>query len=97
MTLQDEYAESTSPALQARVQMAALAAAQAISTEAVDTPNHYNRVQLAQQVARSPQQFTQPFTSLCCSEGITSQSTDAEISTMVSSIWNTMAGQPVTP
>jgi hypothetical protein len=94
MTLQDQYAESSNPALQGRVQMATASAAQDISNEAADTPNHYNRVQLAQQVARSPQNFTPAFTNLLCAEDITSQSTDAEIESMVSAVWNTMAGPP---
>jgi hypothetical protein len=97
MTLQDEYVESTNPSLQSRVQMSTLSAAQAISTEAVDTPNHANRISLAQQVVRSPDALRVGFTNLLCAEGITSQSTDAEIDTMVSSVWNTMAGQPPAP
>jgi hypothetical protein len=94
MSLQDEYVESTNPSLQSRVQMSMVSAAQNISTEPADTANHYNRVQLAQQVARSPTMFMQPFTTLVCAEGVTSQSTDEEISSMVSAVWNTMAGSP---
>jgi len=97
MTLQDQFAESTNPALQARVQMADLSAAQAISTEATDTPNHANRISLAQQVARSPDGYKGAFTNMLCAEGITSASTDEEISSMVSAVWNTMAGQPPLP
>jgi Flp pilus assembly protein TadG len=97
MTLQDQYAETTNPALQARVQMACSSAAQAISTEPTDTANHQNRVNLAQQVARSPDQFKLPFTSMLCAEGITSQSTDDEINSMVSAVWDTMAGPPMPP
>jgi len=94
MSLQDEYVESTTPALQSRVQMATLNAAQAISTEDPATDNHQNRTSLAQQVARSPEAFKQPFTSMLCAQGITSQSSDVEINAMVASVWNTMAGIP---
>jgi len=97
MTLQDQFAETTNPALQSRVQMATLSAAQAISSEAASTPNHQNRINLAQNVARSPDGFKVPFTNLLCAEGITSQSTDAEINNMVSAVWDTMAGPPPPP
>jgi len=94
MTLQDEFTESTNPSLQARVQMAALAAAQNISTEDPATANHANRVALAQNVARSTDGFRVPFTNMLCAEGITANSTDGDITNMVSAVWNTMAGPP---
>lgn len=97
MTFQDQFVESTNPSLQSRVQMATVKTAQAIGTEPTDTPNHNNRVSLASQVARSPQSLTSAFTSMLCAEGIISTSTDPEIESMVSAVWNTMAGQPFVP
>ena len=96
MTLQDQFTESTAPALKARVQMATAKAAQDISTEAAETPNHAARVGLANQVARSPIALNDAFTTLLCAEGITGESDDASISNMVAAVWNTMAGIPVT-
>jgi len=96
MTLQDQYTETTNPALQARVQMAAASTAQAIGAEAANTPNHANRAQLASRVAQAPGQYTMPFTNMVCAEGITSASTDADIANMISAVWNTMAGPDLT-
>ena len=95
MTLKDQYDETTSQELLQRVQMATVAAAQAISTEADTTPNHLNRVTLANRVANSPSNLASAFTNLCCAEGITSASDDASIESMVSAVWNTMAGAPM--
>ncbi|HJY24969.1 MAG TPA: hypothetical protein VJ649_04765 [Actinomycetes bacterium] len=95
--LQDQFAESTNPALQGRVQMAAAKAAQDISSEPTQTPNHPMRVSLASQVARSPQMYTHSFTSMLCAQGITNDSTDAEISSMVAAVWDAIAGQPTPP
>ena len=94
MTLQDQFIETTNPQLQGRIQMAVAKAAQDISSEAADTPNHASRVALASRVAQSPTAYTGAFTNLLCAEGITNGSTDAEIESMVSAVWNTMAGQP---
>jgi hypothetical protein len=66
--------------------------AQEVSSEATSTPNHTARTSLASQVARNPQQFTAPFTTMLCAQGITSASTDADIENMISAVWNTMAG-----
>ena len=93
MTLASQFSEAANPTLQGRIQMATASAAQAIASEADTTPNHANRLNLATQVARSPQGYTQPFTNLLCAEGITSQSADADIENMVSAVWDTMAGK----
>jgi len=95
MSLADEFTASTDQELIQRVQMAAVSAAQAIASEAESTPNHNNRVALANKVANAPGSYGAPFTTLLCAEGITSASTDADINNMVSATWNTMAGQPV--
>jgi hypothetical protein len=92
MTLQDQFSESTAPALQSRVMMAYSKAAQDISSEATDTPNHPARVALANSIARVPESYRVSFTTLLCAEGITGQSADTEISTMVAAVWNTVAG-----
>ena len=95
MSLQDQYAEATAPALQGRVQMATAKIAEDVGSEDPATPNHANRTSLATQVARSPGAFTQSFTTAVVAQGITSQSTDADISNAVSAVWNTMAGPTV--
>lgn len=92
MSLQDQFVESTNPALQSRVRIAACTTAQAIGSEATDTPNHTARATLATQVSRAPQMYTEAFTSMLCGQGITSASSDADIANMVSAVWNTMAG-----
>ena len=98
MTLQDQFVESTNPALQGRVQMAVAKTSQNVASEAPDTPNHWNRTTLASQIARSPALFTPAFTNLLCGQGITSDSDDAEIENMVSACWNTVAGpEPPAP
>lgn len=91
-SLASEASEALNPVLQGRVQMAMCKAAQDISSEATTTPGHTQRVQLAQQVARQPAMMMAPFTSMVCAQGITSQSTDADISNMVSAVWDVMAG-----
>jgi hypothetical protein len=94
LSLQDEYFESTAVDLQQRVQMSICTAAQNISSEDPSTPNHASRNMLATQVARNPQAYTQSFSTMLTAEGITRASTDADISNMVSSVWNTVAGTP---
>jgi hypothetical protein len=93
MTLNSQYVEAQQPDLQSRVQQAMLGAAQNIAAADPSEPNHAARSQLATQVSRSPTMFTDPFTALVCSQGITRDSTDTDIETMVSACWNTMAGQ----
>jgi len=75
-----------------RVEMAILAAAQAISTEPTATANHTNRVALMRSVATNPVQMAYPFAAILASQGVDGTSTDAAISTMVSACWNTLAG-----
>jgi len=94
MTLQDQFIETTNPQLQGRVQMAAAKTAQNVGSEDPSTPNHAARTALASRVAQTPTAYTGAFTNLLCAEGITQASTDADISNMVSAVWNTMAGQP---
>lgn len=97
MSLQDQYAEAASPALQGRVQMAVSKTAQNVGTEDSSTPNDSMRKQLATNVARAPQQYAQPFTTIIVAQGVTGASTDADIENMVSACWNTMAGIPYVP
>jgi hypothetical protein len=47
-------------------------------------------------VANNLQMMAPAFTSMVCVQGITSASSDADISNMVSVVWNTIAGHPVT-
>lgn len=91
-TLSEEFSESNNPALQERVQMAAVKAGQDISSEAEDTPGHSYRIGLAHSVVQNPTQWRQPFTTSVCAQGVTSQSADADISNTVSAVWNVMAG-----
>lgn len=94
MPLTSQFSESQNPTLQARVQMAMCGAAQNIASADPSEPNHANRVNLAQRVSQSPASLTPAFTSMVCSQGITTESTDADISNMVSAVWNTLAGPP---
>jgi hypothetical protein len=94
MSFQDQYVEATNPGLQSRVQMATSKTAQQVAAEDPATANHANRTSLATQIARSPSMYTVAFTTLLCGQAITDQSTDEEIASMVSAVWNTMAGQP---
>jgi hypothetical protein len=96
-SLASEFSEASNPTLQARIQMATAKAAQDISSEAEDTANHQARVNLASAVARNPSMYTSAFTTMLCAQGITNASTDAEISSMVSAVWNTIAGTPIPP
>ena len=91
-SLATEFTEATNPTTQALVQMAAAKAAQDISSEPTSTPGHTQRVNLASQVARTPQMYAVPFTTLVCAQGITSQSADTDIANMVSAVWDVMAG-----
>lgn len=95
MSLQDEYVAAQDPSLQARVQSAICTAAQNISTEDPSTPNHYNRASLGQAVSRAPENWRTSFVYMLTSEGITSASSDLDISNMVSAVWNTVAGPPL--
>ena len=77
-----------------RVQVAILAAAQAISSELTSTPDHANRVALMKAIANSPATYAPIFAALLAAEGIDNLSADTAISTMVASVWNTVAGVP---
>jgi len=96
LSLQDQFVEATSPQLQAKVQMAIAQEAQTVAAEDTDTPNHNMRVQLAQQVARSPTMFNIPFTTMVVAQGITRNSNDADIQAQVTAVWDTMAGPTLT-
>lgn len=96
-SLTSEFSEAQNPTTQARVQMATAKAAQDIAASDPASANYAARTALATQVARSPQMYTVPFTNMLCAQGITSASTDAEISTMIAAVWDTMAGKTFIP
>lgn len=92
-----EFSEAQNPTLQSRVQMAAAKAAQDIAASDPASPNYAARATLATNVSRSPALYTASFTTMLCAQGITSASTDVEISTMIAAVWDTMAGKTFTP
>lgn len=92
MALSDQYQESINPQTIARVSMAMCKAAQDIGASDPASTNYANRTLLATRVSNNPPLYQQPFTTMVCAEGITSASTDAEISVMVAAVWDTMAG-----
>jgi hypothetical protein len=96
-SLANQFSEAQNPTTQARVQMAMCSAAQDLGAAPPTDAESQMHTSLATQVARMPQQYTVPFTNMCCAKGITSASTDAEIASMVAAVWNTMAGHPPLP
>jgi hypothetical protein len=93
-SLASQFSESQNPATQARVSMSMSKTAQDVASENASTPNHAMRVSLATRVANSPQMLVVPFTGMICAQGITSLSSDTDISNMISAVWDTMAGVP---
>ena len=77
-----------------RVQVAILAAAQAISSEATTTADHANRVALMKAIANGPATYAPIFAALLAAEGVDNTSADTAINTMVSAVWDTVAGVP---
>jgi len=91
--LNDQFLESQNPATQQRVTVAIVRYAKTVSDEADDTPNHQARLRLAEQVARMPQQFVQPFTLLVTAQGFNSQADDGTLGDWITQVWNVMAGR----
>lgn len=76
-----------------RVQMAMLATANNLNAEAGATANHANRMALMKAVTNAPVQYAPLFAFLIAAQGIDGTSTDANIQSMISTTWNSMAGQ----
>lgn len=75
-----------------RVLMGALASAVNIGNEAVNTPDHANRVLLAKAVTNNPILWMESFALVLASQNLDNSSTDAQITNSLASVWNTMAG-----
>ena len=79
-----------------RVSCAVVKAAQAIRNEAGGTPSHAARVRLATQATNSDDAMRVQFTRLmviAAATPVTPSSTDGQLDTAVSDVWNTLAGE----
>lgn len=76
-----------------RVEMAMLATANNLNAEAAGTPNHANRMALMKAVSNDPEGWAPRFALVVAVQQIDTNSTDAQIQAMCSTVWNTLAGQ----
>ena len=87
------YGDSQDVDFQKKIRMSMLVQAAAISSEINTTPNHVSRSTLATKVSNSPDTWVQPFSQTACAGGgVVLASTDAQIDTRISAIWNLLAG-----
>lgn len=95
MTYLEDYASASDNDFIKRTAIAVLKAAQAIRNEDPETPYHLPRVRLAVNAANGADGVAKSFTRLlviAADPKVTQASTDAEIDTGVSQVWNTVAG-----
>lgn len=92
MAMTAQYLESQNPAVQQRVTIAISRYAKTVSDEASDTPNHTARTRLAEQVARQPSMFAQPFALLVTAQGFNAGGDDGTLMDWITQVWNVMAG-----
>lgn len=85
-----QFAAAQVPAFQQRVQSSAVLAAENISSEPTNTPNHANRVALSRLVLNSGGGGQFPLA--IAVQGVDNNSTDAQIDVAVASVWNGIAG-----
>lgn len=86
----DAYTNSISAVLAQRVEMSILNTAAAIYSEASATTGHVPRAQFASKCCNAQVNMAQLVRTVCA-QGITATSTDAQIDTAVSSVWNLLA------
>lgn len=96
MSYIQQFQRALETEFQRRVMVAAAVAAQNISSEASNTPNHANRVGLARSVAASPDvpgPYAFPFAlAVAVNAAINDQSSDSDIQFTVNSVWDALAG-----
>lgn len=76
-----------------RVEMGMLQTCNNLSSEASGTANHANRMALMKACTNDPGTWAPRWALLIASNGIDSNSTDAQIQAQIASSWNAMAGQ----
>lgn len=97
MALTDSYTIGTNPAFVQRVTVAMLNAAVAITSESTTTADHTNRETLARAALLSPSQYGPMFAlavaaNLALTPATLPGTTDAQVATSVSAVWNGFAG-----
>jgi len=93
-----QSALAETPSFQSRVRIAAFAAAIAIANEPPATVNYTRRVAFAQTFVQKADVFVLKIAyGVVADETITDASTDVQLLTRVSAIWNTFAGREEAP
>ena len=92
MSLTTQYAAAQDSTFLTLIQAAIVQQAVAITSEAVGTVDHVNRVNLATSILRSPNGYISDFAQAVASQGVDKTATDAVILTTVSAVWNAIAG-----
>jgi hypothetical protein len=94
MTYVDQAALAINAEFMSRVRMAMLDAATDIYSESTATTHHAQRGDLAVNVVRDPARWSAAFVELICADStsLTTGSSDADIKTAISSVWNVIAG-----
>lgn len=95
MTYATEYTDANNATLQQNIRMSIINAAIQIQNELKTTTNHANRVQLALSVLRDSATFAVIFAYAVVTQGVTAASTDAQIDTAVSSVWDAISAAQV--
>ena len=93
MTLATQYALARSPDFMARVAIAMIQAAIAISNESSAVNNHALRARHAARVLNEPEHFAPGFAlGVASNPAITAESSDSDIQFTVNSNWDAFAG-----
>ena len=92
MTLEEIAAAAIDQMLGVRVEAGIVQSAIEIYNESTTTPGHLARAAYATKVLGNPGAYSGPWLWALASQGMTDQSTDAEILSAISSVWNALAG-----
>ena len=95
MAFVDSIALANDQNFRNRCEMAMIAAAQSVASEATSTVNHVNREALAKAIEDNPSAYVIAFTlGTVANPAITAASLDSDLQFSVNAIFNGMAGVP---